>query len=383
MRQQDRSILLNGISVGSGGGLTVAHELSRALAIVRPHWRVTTLYCDPIAIHHEAKQKNRPPNHDLHFHPATSWTALQRWRYERTQLPRWIQEQRFDACVQLNGMIFGDLGVPTIIHFQDPWPYRPSAWTSPTASWTARVKRWLHRRAIKRCDLATFTSGYLRKTICESNHLSVQGEVLYNGIPDEWITTGEAVATGDRKLQVVTISDVNDHKRQSLVIEAMASLIERPKLSNLTYHIAGNFVGDIKIRLANQIAALGLQDHVVLEGRVSDQRVIELLSQSRASVLMSVCESFGIPCIEAMARGCPILVSDCCALPEVVGDPAGIVPEDDVQSLVDRLERTLTDDAFAQELVDHGLRRCRDFRWTASGENLASWIDQLCERTGD
>ena len=120
-----------------------------------------------------------------------------------------------------------------------------------------------------------------------------------------------------------------------------------------------------------------MADRVYLEGRVSDERVQQALAGARAMPLLSVCESFGIPPIEAMTFGTPVVIADCCALPEVCGEAAVRCPPDDLEALVDSLRHVLTDRDLAERLRTAGAERAQHFSWTQTAAKMAACLDEL------
>ncbi|HSP54345.1 MAG TPA: glycosyltransferase, partial [Dehalococcoidia bacterium] len=83
-------------------------------------------------------------------------------------------------------------------------------------------------------------------------------------------------------------------------------------------------------------------------------------------------EGFGLPALEAMACGTPVVTSDCSALPEVVGEAAVTVRPRSVRSITGGLLRLLTDPVLAEELSRRGLERSRRFDWnTAAAQTVA------------
>jgi glycosyltransferase involved in cell wall biosynthesis len=278
-------------------------------------------------------------------------------------------------------MVVPGLDLPTLCHFQDPWPYRPEAWSGPKDRLMAWLKRRAHAQALRRAECAGWTSAYLRDLIC--GHLGIRpkrSEVFYNGVPEAWVsraTGGFADDWSARPMELVSVSNVAPYKRQSLVIEALPQLIDRPGLRELKYRIVGHVAPAYRAELESLASRLGVTDHVVIEGRVDDARVQELYARTRCFVLMSVCESFGIPAVEAMSFGTPVVTSDCCAMPEVCGPAADLSPADDLPALVERLARALTDAAHAEELRTLGADRVRLFTWEATGEKMAQVLEAM------
>jgi len=375
-----RYILVNALSIGGGGGYTVGRELLRHLALARPDWRFSILLVRGHPLHQPFERECLPSNAAIHWAPPHTAGHIGRVRYERAELPHWVRREGIHAVVQLNGMTVPGIPVPTLAHHQDPWPYRPQAWTGWRDRLLAMARRHQHARSLRTAACAGWTSAYLRELVCGYHRITPRrSHVFYNGIPQAWLQRGEATVPPwhDRPPEIVTVSNVCAYKRQDLVIRALAGLIRRPGLSRLVYRI----VGDCPPRYAEQLrslaGSLGVQDHVTIEGRVPDERVEEVYGRARCFVLMSVCESFGIPAIEAMSFGTPVVTSDCCAMPEVCGDAADFVPVDDLPALEKTIERVLCDPLRAEELRQRGFQRVRRFSWHSTAERMAEVLEEI------
>jgi glycosyltransferase involved in cell wall biosynthesis len=88
-------------------------------------------------------------------------------------------------------------------------------------------------------------------------------------------------------------------------------------------------------------------------------------------------EGFGLPPLEAMACGTPVVVSDAASLPEVVGEAGLTVPAADTAALADALERALLDDDLRARLRADGLARAATFTWSAAAEALLAVYRQV------
>src|SRR5207244_10698868 len=104
---------------------------------------------------------------------------------------------------------------------------------------------------------------------------------------------------------------------------------------------------------------------VVAPGRVDEATLDALYRGAAALAVPARSEGFGLPALEAMARGCPVVASDAGALPEVVGDAGLLVPPGDADALAGALGRLLDDDALAASLGAAGHRRAATFTWSA------------------
>lgn len=126
--------------------------------------------------------------------------------------------------------------------------------------------------------------------------------------------------------------------------------------------------------LARRIQALGAPadggPRAVHVGRVDRERLVALLQAARLFVYPSLYEGFGLPPLEAMACGVPVVTSDSSSLPEVVGDSGLTVPPHDRAGLRQAISRLLADDGLSADLADRGRRRAAGFTWDAAAAAL-------------
>jgi glycosyltransferase involved in cell wall biosynthesis len=115
--------------------------------------------------------------------------------------------------------------------------------------------------------------------------------------------------------------------------------------------------------LRPRIAALGRQGRVRALGYVPEALRPSLLCGARVFVYPSLYEGFGLPPLEAMACGTPVITSNVSALPETVGDAALLVDPTDVDALATAIRRLWRDEALRADLQARGLTRARDFSW--------------------
>lgn len=114
-----------------------------------------------------------------------------------------------------------------------------------------------------------------------------------------------------------------------------------------------------------------IRDRIILPGYVADEDLAPLYSGAIAFVYLSLYEGFGLPPLEAMQCGCPVLSSNSSSLPEVVGDAALTVAPDDLPKAVEAMRRLATEEDLHKDLRDRGLKRARLFNWDAAAEIIA------------
>lgn len=118
------------------------------------------------------------------------------------------------------------------------------------------------------------------------------------------------------------------------------------------------------------IAELGLEEKVRLVGFVDDADLPALYAAADLFAFPSLYEGFGIPVLEAMGCGTPVVTADNSSLPEVAGDAAMLVDALDVEALADALWRLIDDGALRQILVQRGQQQVQRFTWRAAAEQL-------------
>jgi glycosyltransferase involved in cell wall biosynthesis len=192
--------------------------------------------------------------------------------------------------------------------------------------------------------------------------------VLHNAVPLEQFTPGVGdVALVDRyglggKRVILFVGRMAGNKRIDLLIEALAQV--RRRVSNTDLLLVGEDqepprISEIVADAHSRADALGVADAVHFAGVVDDLAAHMRLADVYATA--SLHEGFGVPLIEAMASGIPVVASDATAHPWVVGDAGLLAKAGDADDLADKIANVLADDGLHGDLVNRGLRRAQTF----------------------
>jgi glycosyltransferase involved in cell wall biosynthesis len=163
------------------------------------------------------------------------------------------------------------------------------------------------------------------------------------------------------------VGNVLPHKNLARLVEAFAAARARRPFRLV---IRGGGRPEHVSALRARIDALGVGAHVDWQPWAGDDELLTLYRGARMLVLPSLYEGFGLPALEAMACGTPVIVSNVASLPEVVGDAAVFVDPEDVGSISAAMTRLLSDDALAKELRGRGLARARSFSWERTARQV-------------
>jgi glycosyltransferase involved in cell wall biosynthesis len=211
----------------------------------------------------------------------------------------------------------------------------------------------------RRADRVIVPSRYTAKEVAEA--LGVPRDRLSlcpPGAPGWPTPVGRPLADNGHVLFMGTLEP---RKNVGMLLGAYQSLLRRhqnvPRLI-----LAGSAVPAAQPWL-EAVSRPPLAGHVEHIGYVAEDDRQRIYSGARILVLPSFNEGFGMPVLEAMTLGIPVIASDRGALPELVGDAGLLVSPDAEESLVSALERLLTDDRLAETLAQRGRARAREFDW--------------------
>jgi glycosyltransferase involved in cell wall biosynthesis len=178
---------------------------------------------------------------------------------------------------------------------------------------------------------------------------------------------------GERPV-LLSLSAKRAHKNLLALIGALARLApeDRPVLVLPGYHTA------YEAELRARARALGLERDVRFPPWLSAEDLEGLWSIARGFVFPSLYEGFGLPVLEAMARGVPVACSNASSLPEVAGDAALLFDPTDEAAIATALARLLSDPALVERLRERGLARVREFTWERTARlTLGSYLRAL------
>jgi len=173
---------------------------------------------------------------------------------------------------------------------------------------------------------------------------------------------------------LLSVGTLQPRKNYSRVIRALETLAREGIV--LHYAIAGGR-GWMEAELHDSIARSGLQGRVQLLGLVDDADLPALYCSARLFIMPSLYEGFGLPLLEAMACGCPVITSNCSSLPEVVGDAGILVDPQDTAGIARAIARLVQDKPLHRRFRAAGLQRVTGFTWAKSAAQLLEIYAQL------
>jgi glycosyltransferase involved in cell wall biosynthesis len=167
------------------------------------------------------------------------------------------------------------------------------------------------------------------------------------------------------------VGNIKPHKNVERLISAFAKVREDSAFSDLTLMIVGDEISKYP-SLRRAVARHQIRSHVRFFGFVPETTLVSLYRAADVFVFPSLYEGFGLPPLEAMANGTPVVTSKISSLPEVVDDAAVMVDPYNVDELAEAIKSTLVDKELRARLIELGRKRAAQFSWETAVTQIHS-----------
>jgi glycosyltransferase involved in cell wall biosynthesis len=367
-----RHVGLNLLYLGPGavGGSEIyARELVGALGRARPDVRFTA-FCGREAAP-SLRQAGWPANVTVHELPVTCANKPLRIAADNTLLPLAARRAGCELLHSLGTTAPLAAGMPSVVTILD-LIYEAYPDTFPRAALLGL--RALVGPAARRATRVITISEAVKRDVVQRLRVPadrVDAVLLGRGMRDEPVVTPEAELRerlglgGDRVILCVSAALV--HKNLPRLLEAFAVLGDAAADTRLV--LVGHAGRDLDA-LRARAAGLGVADRVVFTGWISAEDLEGLYALAACCAYPSLYEGFGMPVLEAMARGVPLACSDATSLPEVAGDAAVLFDPHDTAAVAAAIRRILDDPELAADLRARGRERAARFTWERCADGV-------------
>jgi len=256
-----------------------------------------------------------------------------------------------------------------------------------------RLHLWRFRRGLLRADRVIAVSGATRRDVLNLMNIPASRVLkIYNAIDPGFLTIESDAKKRQEVLDRYQIDypyllyagSVNPRKNVARIVEALAllrqDLVEHPKYKDLRLVIIGDQMSKYPA-LRRAVHQSRVKDVVRFLGFVKREELKVFYQQAEVFVFPSLYEGFGLPPLEAMALGTPVVSSGVSALPEVVGDAAMIVKPENVFDIARGVREVLLDDGLRSDLIAKGYQQVKRFSWYDTARQvLETYRDVLAKR---
>lgn len=195
-------------------------------------------------------------------------------------------------------------------------------------------------------------------------------QVIYEGVDSKFAPIIDPQPLSDirRKYQLpdrfmLHLGTIEPRKNLPLLFEATKEL-DQPLV------VTGK-LGWLTDPILARVKELGIEERVHFTGFIDDEDLPALISAASLVAMPSKYEGFGLPVLEAMACGVPVIASNTSSLPEVGGDAALYARWDDGRSWIHLIDRVMNDEELRASMIDRGLRQAQKFRWSEAAHQTA------------
>ncbi len=203
------------------------------------------------------------------------------------------------------------------------------------------------------------------------NYLQLKADkisVIYNS---SYLNTNNNFGYKNSTRYLLSVSTLNPRKNLNTLIAAFNKTDKKVKLK-----IAGLASDHFDFELNKDL----LDSNIIMKGYVDDEELGSLMANAEAFISLSLYEGFGIPAIEAMSLGCPVIVSDIASHREICGDAALYADPTDVDDVKNKIELLLSDARLKKDLIIAGKENLNRFSWFNSGNMVLKIINEIVEK---
>jgi len=309
--------------------------------------------------------------------------------WEQIALPRAAVKESCDLlhCTSNTGPII--CKVPLIITLHDIIYLESISLFKKSGTWYQKFgnlyRRWVVppvvRKSIKVVTVSEFEKERIRIIMGLGDNLTT----IYNGVGEHFIkiTDKNILQKAKQKYKLPDnfmffLGNTDPKKNTPNVLKAFADFNSHSetkyKLLMLDYD------ENALMQVLNDIEHIELRADIVMTGYVPNLELPEIINQCKVFLYPSLRESFGIPILEGMACGVPVITSNTSSMPEIAGDAAHLVDPDKPEEIVAAIERILNDKEYRDSLCQKGIERASQFSWEHMAEKYLELYKEMTNK---
>lgn len=246
-----------------------------------------------------------------------------------------------------------------------------------------KIKQWTWFRLCTKysAGIVTFAENTAAdiKKICR--HLEIPVCVSHEGVDGHFRMIGREEVSPQvlekfriRKPFIVSVCSLDPRKNLDSVILAFAELVKEENICHQLVLVGKS--GGAASRLHRLAEMSGLGEQVRFTGYVGDEELLQLYNQAELFIYPSKYEGFGLPVIEAMACGTPVITSNVSSLPEIAHGAALLVDPYSISEIKSGIFKCLSDHAFRESLKSTGIERAKKFSWFEMTQKILKFMQE-------
>ena len=195
-------------------------------------------------------------------------------------------------------------------------------------------------------------------------------EVIYLGVEQSFKRLNI-----QKKKQILYVGSMNERKNFSSVLKVYTLLDN----NDYTLVMVGRFASNFALDDATKVLIDTAESNPLIEFKsdVCNNELVKIYNESMLFIFPSFYEGFGLPVLEAMACGTPVVCSDVTSLPEVGGDAVVYCDPNNVNDIVEKMEMVLSDKKLQQDMIEKGLKRAKQFTWEKAAQEHMKVFEEV------
>lgn len=229
--------------------------------------------------------------------------------------------------------------------------------------------RFIILRGCKKAKYIFTVSEFSRKRILEWSGVSERKVInVGNGVSSAFSSHGNNM--GYPFEYFLCVSNRKTHKNEVGTLEAF-------KKAMIPHSTKLVFTGMENDFIKNKIKELGLSDRVIFTGFIKQEELPNLYRGAKALIFVSFYEGFGLPVLEAMASGVPVITSLTTSLGEIAGNAALLVDPENIDEISDAIYRVNNDEELRTDLINKGLLHVNNYSWEKTAHEINSHLELI------
>jgi glycosyltransferase involved in cell wall biosynthesis len=321
-----------------------------------------------------------PPNFQTRWVPLSERALTILWH--RLQLPLWVEF----ATGPVDIFHSPDFVLPPVRWARTLVTVHDLSFIRYPQCADANLRGYLNKvvpRSVRRADLVLADSQSTKDDLVELLDVEPNKiEVVYPGVEERFRPIEDQALLEEVRRRynlptrfILGLGTLQPRKNFTRLIEAFASG-QVGKFASLHLVIAGG-KGWLYEEIFATVEQLDMEERVVFPGFVADGDLPALYNLADLFVFPSLYEGFGLPPLEAMACGTPVVTSNASSLPEVVGEAGLMVEATNVEALAEAMKQVLEDDALREGMIAKGMKQTKKFTWEQAAAKLLSLYEAI------
>lgn len=309
--------------------------------------------------------------------------------WEQIALPRAAQKEGCDVlhCTGNTGPVFCKL--PLIITLHDIIYLESISLFKKAGTWYQKMgnmyRRWIVPPVVRKSAKVVTVSNFEQERIRNFMGLGDNLVTIYNGVGEHFrkITDEKQLmkAKSDYGLPdhfLFFLGNTDPKKNTPNVLKAFAAF---NACSEVKYKLVMlDYEESALMQVLNAIGCAAIRKDIIMTGYVPNLQLPAIISQCEVFLYPSLRESFGIPILEGMACGVPVITSSTSSMPEIAGDAAAIVDPENPEEIAAAIELILNDEQYRNTLCEKGIKRAARFSWRIMAEHYLELYNEMHSR---